>query len=272
MKNRRRVIFGIFVIFISAVLYYGNTAIQTTIITVECDDIPESFNGMTIVHISDLHNYEFGKNQIRLIYKVKKAEPDIIAVTGDLVDSRRTDIDIAMEFMEQAVKIAPVYYVTGNHESRIEEFEDLENRLADCGVITLRDRKAEIEAGGDRISILGIDDPTFGNKDVQEKLESLISEDDNYKILLSHRPELFDTYCEAGVELVLSGHAHGGQIRLPFLGGIAAPNQGFYPKYTEGLYSDGSTSMVVSRGLGNSIIPLRINNRPEIVVIKLEKQ
>ena len=101
------------------------------------------------------------------------------------------------------------------------------------------------------------------------KLKNLIDDESGYTILLSHRPELFETYMDGGIDLVFSGHAHGGQFRLPFIGGLVAPNQGMFPKYDAGLYTDGGTSMVVSRGIGNSIIPFRFNNRPEIVLVEL---
>ena len=104
---------------------------------------------------------------------------------------------------------------------------------------------------------------------VSTKLNTLMEQETAYAILLSHRPELFETYAACGVDLVLSGHAHGGQFRLPFIGGLIAPNQGLFPKYDAGLFTDGNTNMIVSRGIGNSIIPIRFNNRPEIVLLEL---
>ena len=125
---------------------------------------------------------------------------------------------------------------------------------------------------------MGIDDPSFqedylfgdSGSVAQQAIENLQNESDGYTILLSHRPELFDLYVDTGMDLVFSGHTHGGQFRLPFIGGLVAPNQGFFPKYDAGRFSKGNTTMIVSRGVGNSIIPIRFYNRPEIVVTMLK--
>ncbi len=203
-----------------------------------------------------------------------------IAVTGDLIDSRNPDVDIAMAFINGALDIATVYYATGNHEAWSGKFEELEKKISEAGVVLLRDAMQEIERNGQSIYLMGLDDPDFAApgeghdavaKLFSQKLDLLLEQTEGYYILLSHRPELFDTYTDFGVNLVLSGHAHGGQIRLPFIGGLAAPNQGFFPKFTDGCYENGDTKMVVSRGLGNSLFPVRINNRPEIVAITLLK-
>ncbi|HMM06388.1 MAG TPA: metallophosphoesterase [Clostridiales bacterium] len=259
-------------------LYWGNTTIKTTKISVAGKALPSSFTGFVIAHISDLHNAEFGSNQKNLLKAITAASPDLIAVTGDLIDSRRTDIKKALTFIEGAAKIAPVYYVTGNHESRITAYSQFEAALLDHGTVILRNAEATVKRGDDRIRLWGLDDPTFNeehgrikNRFIAEKaLRSLAKEEDLYTVLLSHRPELFNLYVECGIDLALCGHAHGGQVRLPLLGGLYAPNQGRFPTYQNGLYQKGPTKMVVSRGLGNSLDPLRINNRPELIVITLE--
>ncbi len=206
--------------------------------------------------------------------------PDIIVITGDMIDSRNTKVDAALSFAEQAVKIAPCYYVTGNHEARVDEYSDLKDGLLELGVIVLEDARVEIELSGETITLIGVDDPSFqtdylfGDDEtvMKSKLDELTSKEDSYTILLSHRPELFDTYVESGVDIVFSGHAHGGQFRIPFVGGVVAPNQGVFPKYDAGIYANGNTNMVVSRGVGNSIIPFRVNNRPEVILIELTAQ
>jgi len=178
------------------------------------------------------------------------------------------------------VDIAPVYYVTGNHEARISEYGKLKTALEITGVTVLENERTVLEKDGDTITLLGIDDPSFtadyltGDSAavVKNTLDDLVTEGVGYTVLLSHRPELFDVYAESGVNLVFSGHAHGGQIRLPFIGGLAAPNQGLFPKYDAGLFTEGDTNMVVSRGLGNSLFPFRVNNRPEIVVVQLTSE
>lgn len=258
-------------------LYWGNRTIKTTKITVTEEALPPSFNGFVIAHISDLHNGEFGAGQKRLLKAVAAASPHLIAVTGDLIDCRRTDMKKALTFIAGAAKIAPVYYVTGNHESRIPEYPRFETALEEHGAVVLRNAEAAVKRGGDRIRLWGLDDPTFSsahgkvkNRLIAEKaLNSLAGAENRYTVLLSHRPELFDLYAEHGINLALCGHAHGGQVRLPLIGGLYAPNQGRFPLYQSGLYRKGAAKMVVSRGLGNSLDPLRINNRPELIVVTL---
>ena len=256
---------------------WGNTALEVNEYEIMSDKIPEAFTGFRIAQVSDLHNAEFGEGNEKLIELLSQTDPDMIVITGDLIDSRHTDIEIALEFARHAIKLAPVNYVSGNHEARVREYEDLKMGLAEAGVIVLEDQKVQITREGESISILGIDDPSFQEDYLfgdavsvtSSALSELQNESDGYTVLLAHRPELFETYVDAGVDLVFSGHAHGGQFRLPFIGGLVAPNQGFFPKYDAGLFSEGSTNMIVSRGVGNSIIPLRFNNRPEIVLVTL---
>ena len=257
---------------------WGNTALEVNEYEIVSDRIPEAFSGFRIAQVSDLHNAEFGEGNEKLIELISQTDPDMIVITGDLIDSRHTDIEIALEFARQAIKLAPVYYVSGNHEARVREYEDLKMGLAEAGVIVLEDQKVQITREGESIYILGIDDPSFQEDYLfgaaasvtSSALSELQNESDGYTVLLAHRPELFETYVDAGVNLVFSGHAHGGQFRLPFIGGLVAPNQGFFPEYDAGLFSEDSTTMIVSRGVGNSIIPIRINNRPEIVVAELK--
>lgn len=175
-------------------------------------------------------------------------------------------------FIEQAVKIAPCYYVTGNHEAWIGAFnlKEFETKLTDFGVTVLHNESIMLERGGEYIYLAGIDDPDCGG-DYRKNLEN-VSDSDCFTVLLSHRPELFEEYVKNGFDLVLSGHAHGGQFRLPLIGGLLAPNQGWFPKYDSGIYSEGSTNMVVSRGIGNSVVPVRINNPSELIIIELKKQ
>ncbi|MBE5886244.1 MAG: metallophosphoesterase [Lachnospiraceae bacterium] len=255
-------------------LVYGNVSLQTTVYEVPVSTEYSDMNGFTIVQISDLHNARFGKEQARLLKAVAEQEPDIIAVTGDLVDSSHTDLNIAMEFMKQAVGIAPVYYVTGNHEGWLgATYGELEKRLEEAGVFVLNNTMYSGQFEGMDLNIAGVHDPDMpGNNIVLAKqvIPELTADAEGYTILLSHRPELFDTYAESNINLVLSGHYHGGQFRIPFIGGVIAPGAGLFPEYTEGTFTKSGTTMVVSRGLGNSVIPVRINNRPEVVVVRLQ--
>lgn len=258
---------------------WGNAALELNTYTISSRGLPDAFDGYRIAQVSDLHNAEFGDRNQRLLEMLREAEPDMIAITGDLIDSRKTNIAVALAFAEEAVKFAPCYYVSGNHEARVSEYQDLKTGLEAAGVTVLDDAQVKIEVSGESITVIGVNDPSFHadylTSDaavMDRKLSELSSEDAGFTILLSHRPELFDTYVAHDMDLILTGHAHGGQFRLPLIGGLIAPNQGLFPKYDDGLYSEGNTNMIVSRGLGNSIIPFRFNNRPEVVLIELKGQ
>ena len=280
MKKKRLIILGVVVALMTIILWtaWGNTALELNTYTVSSNELPDAFDGYRIAHISDLHNAELRDSNEKLLSMLREAEPDIIAITGDLIDSRNTNIEVALAFAEEAMKIAPCYYVTGNHEARVSACAELKVGLEAAGVVVLENGRTEIVLSGETITILGVDDPSF-NTDylfgdsasvVSNTLAEISTEDDGFSVLLSHRPELFDTYVACGVDRALSGHAHGGQFRLPFVGGLVAPNQGLFPKYDSGLYTEGNTNMIVSRGIGNSILPFRFNNRPEVILIELK--
>ena len=258
---------------------WGNTSLELNTYTISSRELPDAFDSYRIAQVSDLHNAKFGDGNQRLLEILREAEPDMIAITGDLIDSRKTNIAVALAFAKEAVKIASCYYVSGNHEARVSEYQDLKTGLEEAGVTVLDDAQVKIEVSGESITVIGVNDPSFhadyltSDAEVMDrKLSELSSEDAGFTILLSHRPELFDTYVAHDMDLVLTGHAHGGQFRLPLIGGLIAPDQGLFPKYDAGLYSEGNTNMIVSRGLGNSIIPFRFNNRPEVVLIELSSQ
>jgi len=256
---------------------YQNNSIVITKSNYTNPKIPSDFDGFTIVHISDLHNKMFGDDQSEILNKVRSLSPDIIVVTGDLIDRRKYNLDIALTFISGAVKIAPVYYVSGNHEAWSGKFPLIKDSLIDGGVLVLDNLAVELLKGRSSIHIMGLADPAFltsnyfDGTDINKMTEQSNQwpTDKNIKILLSHRPELFDWYCDRNIDLVFAGHAHGGQFRIPFIGGLVAPDQGMFPKYTSGSYGKDSTTMFVSRGLGNSIIPIRMFNRPEIVAVTL---
>lgn len=272
--------FSVFFIVVAIFCFWQNNSIVISNYTHRSRKIPSAFHGYKILHISDLHNKMFGKNQDYLIKKIKASSPDIIVITGDLIDRRRFDLDTAMCFINKAVDIAPIYYVSGNHEAWSGKYDQIKQSLKDAGVLILDDTSLELLKGENSIQLLGLSDPDFLTSNYLDgtntkKLELQLkqwSNDINYKILLSHRPELFSLYIENNIDLIFSGHAHGGQIRLPFLGGLIAPDQGFFPKYTSGPYKNANSTMFVSRGLGNSIFPFRVFNRPEIVVVTLKSE
>jgi len=267
------------VVFLGIYLYGENTSLQITKHIIVNDKIPDGFVGYKIVHISDFHNTKSEKLTNSLIKGVQKLNPNVIVITGDTIDSRRTRIDIAFNFVNQLVKIADVYYIPGNHESRIKEYEALKKSLLSIGVNILENDTVILKENGDSINLLGIKDPAFyyeylveDKEIVKKELEELEYNKDVYTILLSHRPEVFDTYVEQDIDLVFTGHAHGGQIRLPLIGGLIAPVQGFLPKFTEGIHKKNNTTMLISRGIGNSLFPFRINNRPELLIVELKNK
>lgn len=277
-KHKKLTAFFIIVLLLSIFLYWQNNSIEISKFEYSNPKIPSDFSGFRIVHISDLHNKMFGKNQESLLEKIESLSPDIIVVTGDLIDRRRFDLEKAMIFIDGAVNIAPVYYVSGNHEAWSGKYSQIKDQLLTSGVIILDDSFVEIKKGEAMIKLFGLRDPGFYNSrdanDINEKLEAIIgnwSNEEDFKILLSHRPELFSSYVISNIDLIFAGHAHGGQFRLPFIGPIFAPNQGFFPKLTSGSHNSQSSTMFISRGLGNSIIPIRLFNRPEVLVVTLNK-
>ena len=280
-KKKRIIVLAVVAAILLALIIWtawGNTALELNRYTVSSERLSEAFDGYRIAHVSDLHNAEMGKNNEKLLDMLREAEPDIIAITGDIIDSRNTDVEIALEFTKAAMEIAPCYYVTGNHEARVSEYAALKEGLTEQGVVVLDDERIELELSGETIALLGVNDPSFetdylfGDSEtvMKNRLQEISDTENKFTILLSHRPELFEIYADNNVDLVLSGHAHGGQFRLPFVGGLVAPNQGLFPKYDAGLYTEENTNMIVSRGIGNSILPFRFNNRPEVILIELQ--
>ena len=279
-KKKRTIIIAVAAVLLALAVWtvWSNTALELNTYTVSSEALPDAFDGYRIAHVSDLHNAEMGDGNEKLLAMLREAELDMIAITGDMIDSRNTDVEVALNFAEKAMQIAPCYYVTGNHEARVSEYDELKAGLEACGVIVLENEREQIEMSGEFITILGVDDPSF-NTDylfgdsasvVSNTLAEISTEDDGFTVLLSHRPELFDTYVESGMNLVFSGHAHGGQFRLPLIGGLVGPNQGLFPKYAGGRYNYETGTMIVSRGLARESTPIpRIFNRPELVIIDI---
>ena len=250
--------------------YDANNRLCVTELTCQNAAMPPEFEGFCIVQVSDLHNKVFGKENAPLIKRIKAQEPDIIVVTGDLVDtSTHTNIKKALLGIGQLAQIAPTYYVSGNHEHRLtlDQQADFYDKIAQTGTVILDDRAVQITRGDAEISLLGLDDNSLGSF----KLDQLVEETPGpVRILLAHEPQYLSDYAAAGVDLVFTGHAHGGQWRIPFTHqGLYAPDQGIFPKMTEGVFTEGGTTMVISRGLGNSAFPFRAFNRPELIVVRL---
>ncbi len=260
----------------SIVTIWGNITLSVEIFNIETDKLNIK-NGYKIAHISDYHNTHSNFLNDAVFSSLEEEKPDIIVLTGDLADCRKTDIDKSIDFVSRIIEFAPVYYVTGNHECNISidsqsDFDNMIEDLKSLGVEVLRGDSSEITLPNkEKINVFGIDDPYFhcgSASEVKIATDSLCSaleiNIDEFNILLAHHPEQIEIYSTYQFDLVYSGHAHGGQGRL-FGIGLIAPDQGFFPKYTSGLYEENGTTLIVSRGIGNSIAPVRIFDRPNLI-------
>ena len=268
------VLIALFIVYFN----YENNSLQIADYKIINNKISSEFNDFKIIQISDFHNTKSEKLTNDLIDEIKKQQPNIIVLTGDLIDSRKIDIDVAINFIKKVNDFAPIYFVSGNHEARISNYSQLLSELKKNNVIILDNKTEIIEHANSKLVLLGIDDPSMIHESfvsdseiIKTELSNLKYDKNQFSILLSHRPEVFNVYVDNKIDLVLTGHAHGGQIRIPFIGGLIAPNQGIFPKYTSGVFEEDATTMIVSRGIGNSILPYRINNRPELVIVTLKK-
>jgi predicted MPP superfamily phosphohydrolase len=271
------------VVFAVIFLAAQNSVIGITEYTLYCENLPDSFSGFKITHISDVHTKLFDDFE----RKLEQTQPDIIVVTGDLIDKRNPDLEKAEKIIKAMSGVSQVYYVSGNHEKRHEKdgiYACLKAMLKKHGVFVLDGKKESISRGGDVINICGAGDREINIKGTDELSPSVIEElkeevcslvsADGFDILLFHRPSVFPYMCGTGADVIFSGHAHGGQVRLPVIAenGLFAPDEGWLPKYTSGTFESDGCYMVVSRGLGDSIIPVRVNNLPEIVCVALKSR
>lgn len=262
-----------------AFLFVQNNHLQISRYTVTADVSSE----FKIVHLSDLHSKEFGKNNRKLYQSVLDCKPDFIVFTGDLIDDSSVDIDNMAAFLRELNVAVPVIYIPGNHEHRGGRFNEIITTLKNTGIIVLINELVEIPIKDNRITILGLDENqgSFQNYYQRKKgkyvyrdytdLFASLEQHENFRLLLSHYPENFAaigdaSYQKYDFDLMLSGHAHGGQFRLPFIGPVYAPGQGFFPNYTERIHGT-HPQLIISRGLGNSGFPFRLFNFPEIVEI-----
>ena len=246
---------------------WENTHFRTVKYEYRDPDVPKEMDGLRILQLSDLHGQSYGRDNCRLLAAIRDCDPDVIMVTGDLIDSTFTNTEKALDFAEELVKLAPVYYCTGNHEHRLEE-KELKAFLAELsarGVQVLSDEAVPFYGG----VLAGLQERSSRQTDA---LEKVLAEQDPkaFTLLLAHKPHFYDNYLQA--DLVLSGHAHGGQIRLPWIGGLIAPGQGWFPEYTRGFYHKEDTAMLISGGIGNSHRVPRVFNPPELVLLTLRSQ
>lgn len=256
--------------------YQQNHTLDITQIPYHNPKIPPSFHGYRILQISDLHNTCFGKGQKQLITKIKNVKPDLIVFTGDIIDRKKTNQDnlqpltSLITYLKQGV---PICYIPGNHEATSYLYPYIRNYLIEQGVHVLENRALKVKKQGNELTICGIMDPKFyphPEADYRHQLMNLATYTEHgFCMLLAHHPEYFDLYVQHHFDLVFCGHAHGGQFRIPKIGGVYSPDQGFLPTYSEGSFTKEQTTMVVSRGLGNSRMPQRLNNHPQLVLVTL---
>ena len=259
---------------LTAFYKYSNYSIEVERAEFGSENLPALFDGYRIVQLSDLHGAEFGEGNEKLLKEVEKAKPDCIVITGDLVDRfRGADLAAIKQLATELAALAPSYYVTGNHEWAVGSVPELKSLLRECGVTVLSNEYVELTAGDDRIILAGIDDPNgYADQKTPEELaaELYAAEGDPFWILLAHRNNRFEhQYSLLGADLTISGHGHGGIIRLPFTDGLLSTDRTFFPSHTAGFYEDNGETVFVSRGLGNSGISRRLFNRPELAVLTL---
>ena len=240
--------------------------------TISVTSAPDGFAGYRIAVISDLHGKEFGEDNEKLIDFVRDLEPDLIAVTGDLIHDQ-AQMAMVRPVAKGLASIAPTYYVTGNHEWAAKVVPQLEELLEACGINVLSNEYVMLTEGGDQIALLGAEDSNgYADQMTVGELANQVRQEqgDVYTILLSHRNNHYDQYQQARVDLTLAGHAHGGLIRLPTTDGLIGPKRELWPQYTAGLYDLSYGQMVVSRGLGNQFPCFRLFNRPDVPLVVLE--
>lgn len=238
---------------------------------VKSQKLPESFDGFKIVQLSDLHGAEFGEDGMGLVEKVKELEPDIIALTGDFVTDEG-DLAAVEKLAARLVKLCPVYFVSGNHEFGSGLAVKVRNILERAGVKYLSNEYLTISRGEDGILLGGVEDPlAYADMLSPDELAQKMNDaaPDAFKILLGHRNYWMTEYPELPVDLIFCGHAHGGLIRIPGVGGLIGTDRRLFPDFDAGEYNNGRYTLIVSRGLGNSVSIPRVFNRPEIVCVEL---
>lgn len=248
---------------------YATNALEVTDRAVPVSALPSGFAGLRICHLSDLHMQEFGERQQDLVVLIRDGRPDIIAITGDMVNRGERDEGAFLSLCDQLPEIAPTYFVTGNHEwSGLHD--GIETRIARRGVHFMDNRHVALERNGDTLYLAGAGEwREYRERGVTQAVRGIPI--DGCVVLLAHHPEYMSLYAAAGMNLVLAGHTHGGQIRIPFLGSLLVPDQTyFFPRYDCGLFRDGTTAMYISRGLGLSFLPVRINCPREVAFLTLE--
>lgn len=272
MKRKRHFFLRalLLVLILGALVADSNLRPVKTEYTLSFADLPEAFSGLRIAQLSDLHGAKYGEGNARLLRLVRAAAPDLIALTGDLADGD-TDLAVLETLLSELAAIAPVYYVSGNHEWSDGVLPALRPMLARQGVRYLQNEYVYLERGGARIVLAGVEDPNgWADQPKPDAVAAALPEGE-FRVLLAHRNNFPAEYPALDVDLILCGHAHGGIVRLPFLGGLLGHGRELLPAYAAGVFTTKRYTMVVSRGLGNSGGALRFLNNPELVVAELIK-
>lgn len=255
-------------------LLWGNCSLQTTETALVSPALPPAFDGLRIVELADLHGRVFGRGSRRLLAAVRRAEPDLICIDGDLFDEH-TDLAMLPPLLRGLCAIAPVYYVTGNHEWRVPGLRGILAQMRTCGVTVLQDDWRVLRRGEDALIVAGTDDPCgpAERKTPAELIADIRAEagEAAFLLLLAHRNDQLPQWSALGVQAVLAGHCHGGVVRLPFVGGLFGTDRRLFPAWDAGLYRQGETALYVSRGLGYTNVHFRLFNRPEVAVIVLRR-
>lgn len=255
-------------------LLWGNCSLQTTETALVSPALPPAFDGLRIVELADLHGRVFGRGSRRLLAAVRRAEPDLICIDGDLFDEH-TDLAMLPPLLHGLCAIAPVYYVTGNHEWRVPGLRGILAQMRACGVTVLQDDWRVLRRGEDALIVAGTDDPCgpAERKTPAELIADIRAEagEAAFLLLLTHRNDQLPQWSALGVQAVLAGHCHGGVVRLPFVGGLFGTDRRLFPAWDAGLYRQGETALYVSRGLGYTNVHFRLFNRPEVAVIVLRR-
>lgn len=290
-RGKRLIIFWAAVAVLGVILLVSNFYLVSSRLDLRSECLPEAFDGFKIVQIADLHGRQYGKNNARLIDAVNASAPDIIVMSGDILDDKSKTDDVLLSLAKTLVEDYPVYYVVGNHELRFTKSRRnaMLEKLRDAGVTVLDNQKVSLQKGGDSIDIFGLwFDLMFYERPSKKaatqdadtylfneaKMERLIGtrDEETFSLLLTHNPLYFDTYAAWGADLTFSGHLHGGVVRLPFVGGLLSPDVTFFPRYNAGVYEQNGSTMVVSRGLGNGNPVPRFLSLPEVVTVTLHRQ
>jgi len=238
-------------------------------VSIEIKNLPSSFKEIKIVHLSDFHSKNFGEREKKVLENLKQLNPDFIFITGDFVEWTTRDLNSCQYFWKELSKNYPkrIFGVLGNHEHRHPKFKIIKNLLAESGIEILDNKTKKIKKNEDFIYLIGVDDPHEGYDNIEKAMEGIKNE--NPKILLAHSPEIFRKVKDKNIDLILVGHTHGGQINIPFIINFFLPLK-YDKKYKSGLFKENSTYLYVNRGIGTTVLPIRLNAPPEITLIELK--